>query len=127
VEARIGALLLAAVIVPGCGEQPSGDDKSTPSTVASAHGDASERGREVYDLFCASCHAAGEGRAGTLRLKERLGPDKAVLVERTDLQPEYIKGVVRQGIMLMPPFRPSEIPDADLEALAAFLGAKDQG
>jgi cytochrome c5 len=122
-------LLAAAPLTSGCGDRAPEEDATTKHDAAIEQPVAggAERGREVYELFCATCHATGEGRAGTMRLAERLGSDKAVLVERTDLQPEYVKGVVRRGIMLMPPFRPSEIPDADLEALAEFLAAGGRG
>ena len=45
----------------------------------------------------------------------------AALEERTDLAPEVTKVFVRSGISIMAPFRKTEITDADLEALAAYL------
>ena len=45
----------------------------------------------------------------------------AVLEERTDLVPEFVKVIVRQGVSFMPQLRKTEISDADLEALAAYL------
>ncbi len=78
-------------------------------------------GEEIYNSFCLACHAAGPGNAGTMRLAMRLGKEKSVLTQREDLNAVYVKTIVRQGIMLMPPFRPSEITDSELEALATYL------
>ena len=39
----------------------------------------------------------------------------------TDLTPELTKFFVRSGINVMPPFRKTEITDAELNALAAYL------
>jgi mono/diheme cytochrome c family protein len=44
-----------------------------------------------------------------------------LLHERTDLVPEFVKVIVRQGVSFMPQFRKTEISDAELEALAAYL------
>jgi hypothetical protein len=35
--------------------------------------------------------------------------------------PEFVKVIVRQGVSFMPQFRKTEISDAELEALAAYL------
>jgi mono/diheme cytochrome c family protein len=80
-----------------------------------------DEGEQIYESFCLPCHAQGPGHPGTMRLAIRLGKDKAVLTQRDDLQIEYVKTIVRQGIMLMPPFRPSEITDAELLELATYL------
>jgi len=78
-------------------------------------------GKALFDRNCAVCHAAGPSHAGTMRLAETRGPDKAVLEQRTDLDPAYIRLVVRQGLVEMPPWRPSEIDDDALTQLAQYL------
>lgn len=78
-------------------------------------------GRALFERHCAVCHAAGPGHAGTMRLTEARGADKAVLEERTDLDPAYIRIVVRQGLVEMPPWRRTEIDDAALHQIAAYL------
>ena len=78
-------------------------------------------GKVLFDRHCAFCHAAGAGNAGTMRLTEARGAAKAVLEERTDLDPAYIKLVVRQGLVEMPPYRPTEIDNTQLEQLARYL------
>lgn len=88
-----------------------------------------ERGKQVYDNWCAPCHGAGLGLPGfgglpgtqQLRIKYRDTDIPAVLDERTDLVPEFIEVVVRQGVSFMPQFRKTEIGDRDLDALAAYL------
>ena len=46
-----------------------------------------------------------------------------MLESRTDLTPELTKFFVRNGINVMPPFRKTEITDAELNALAAYLAS----
>jgi len=49
------------------------------------------------------------------------GAKPAMLEERTDLTPQFIKIFVRNGVSVMPRFRKTELSDADLEALSAYL------
>jgi mono/diheme cytochrome c family protein len=78
-------------------------------------------GRMLYERHCAFCHAAGPGNAGTMRLTEVRGADKAVLAERADLDPAYIRLVVRQGLVEMPPWRKTELDDAALQQIVVYL------
>jgi len=88
-----------------------------------------ERGEQVYDKWCAPCHGPGPGLPGfdglpgtqQLRLKYRGTDVPAVLDQRNDLVPEFIEVIVRQGVSFMPQFRKTEVSDADLEALTAYL------
>jgi (+)-pinoresinol hydroxylase len=45
----------------------------------------------------------------------------AALEERTDLTPETVSLFVRQGVLIMPPFRKTEITDTELQALGEYL------
>jgi len=45
----------------------------------------------------------------------------ALLEERTDMSPELIRTLVRNGITIMPFFRKTEVSDTDLDALVAYL------
>jgi mono/diheme cytochrome c family protein len=84
-----------------------------------------ERGAEVFEYWCAACHAAGPRRPGTQALESLYkGAKPAALEERADLTPELTRAFVRTGVSVMPPFRKTEITDADLEALAAYLAPK---
>lgn len=92
-----------------------------------------EQGKQVYDYWCAPCHGAGLGLPGfgggfnalpgtqQLQIKYRGTNVSPLLEERTDLVPDFVKVIVRQGVSFMPQFRKTEISDADLAALAAFL------
>ena len=83
-----------------------------------------ERGQAVYQYWCATCHSEGRGFPGTaaLAVKYKGQPGTpAVLTQRTNLTPQSIKFFVRQGVSVMAPFRKTEVTDADLGALSAFL------
>jgi mono/diheme cytochrome c family protein len=88
-----------------------------------------DHGKQVYDYWCLPCHGPGLGLPGfaelpgtqQLRIKYRNSAISPLLTERTDLVPDFVKVIVRQGVSFMPQFRKTEISDADLEALAAYL------
>jgi (+)-pinoresinol hydroxylase len=77
------------------------------------------KGKEVYSHSCIYCHAAGVW--GTNSLARRMDKQRAVLENRTDLTAAGIRAVVRMGIGSMPPLRRTEISDADVDAIAAYL------
>ena len=81
-----------------------------------------ERGEAVYEYWCNTCHGSEMLKPGTaaLAIKYR-GELPAALTERTDMVPEFVELMVREGISMMPFFRPTEISDADLEAVTAYL------
>ena len=84
-----------------------------------------ERGNEVFQYWCAPCHAPGARHPGTQALEALYkGAKPAALEQRTDLVPELTRTFVRTGVSVMPPFRKTEISDADLSALAAYLAPK---
>jgi mono/diheme cytochrome c family protein len=86
-------------------------------------------GKQVYDYWCLPCHGSDLGLPGfgglpgtqQLGIKYRGTDISPLLHERTDLVPEFVKVIVRQGVSFMPQFRKTEISDAELEALAAYL------
>ena len=85
------------------------------------------RGNEVFQNWCAPCHAPGPRHPGTQALEALYkGAKPAALEQRTDLLPELTRAFVRTGVSVMPPFRKTEISDSDLEALAAYLAPKAQ-
>ena len=85
-----------------------------------------EHGQDVFDHWCAPCHAPGPGHPGTQALDALYRGEKpGALEERSDLVPEVTRVFVRNGVSVMPPFRKTEITDADLAALAAYLAPKD--
>jgi mono/diheme cytochrome c family protein len=85
-----------------------------------------ERGESVYTYWCATCHSAGPRMPGTAALEAKYnGSTPAVLTERTDLTEEMIHSFVRNGVSVMPPFRKTEITDADLRAMTEYLIDRD--
>lgn len=80
-------------------------------------------GAALYARHCALCHDAGDGHPGTMRLHARAGPGLAVLLERRDLAADYVAQIVRTGLQMMPPFRPTEISDTDVATLADWLAS----
>lgn len=84
------------------------------------------RGHDVFQKWCAPCHASGPGHPGTTALEALYkGAKPAPLEERNDLTPEVVKYFVRTGVSVMPFFRKTEISDQDLEALAGYLARTD--
>lgn len=78
-------------------------------------------GGKVYDKWCSDCHTRADG-PGTVALQRKYkGAVPGLLEQRQDLNPDYIKIVVRQGISFMPSFRKTEISDAELALLANYL------
>ncbi|HEX4025616.1 MAG TPA: cytochrome c [Steroidobacteraceae bacterium] len=84
------------------------------------------RGKTVFDHWCHACHKRlyrGDlPVAGTSSLQRKYhGTKAAALEDRTDLSAGQIRYLVRHGIKSMPGSRKTEISDADLDALAAYL------
>jgi (+)-pinoresinol hydroxylase len=92
--------------------------------------DAIERGRALYQYHCTPCHGPGPGDDGramlpgtaALAIKYR-GELPALLEERTDLPAEVLRVFVRRGSWSMPPFRPTEVTNGDIDDIAAYLAA----
>jgi mono/diheme cytochrome c family protein len=91
-----------------------------PSSAATAP--APSAGAKVYNKWCADCHAVGGPGSQALERKYQ-GQTPAVLRERTDLAPDFVGAVVRQGMSFMPTFRKTEISDAELAQLGAYLAS----
>jgi mono/diheme cytochrome c family protein len=91
-------------------------------TTATVSGEGQPKGYVEYERFCSACHGEGVGRPGTLALQAKYkGAVPALLDKRTDLTAEFVKTTVRNGVTVMPFFRKTEISDADLNAIAAYL------
>jgi mono/diheme cytochrome c family protein len=76
----------------------------------------------TFEQWCSHCHRSGIYMAGTLGLLRKYNGSKpALLEERDDLSVAAVKAVVRHGSNSMPPFRKTEISDAQLDALARYL------
>ena len=55
-----------------------------------------------------------------LRIKYK-GQLPALLEQRTDLTPDVIRTFVRRGTWSMPPYRKTEISDAGIDAVSAYI------
>ena len=100
------ALLLAGAAGPLAAQEPT----------LSAY---QEQGRKLFQSTCIHCH--GERVWGTFALERRLGPDRGLLEKRTDLVAPFVTSVVRKGLGSMPAYRRTELTDADVDAIAAYL------
>lgn len=85
------------------------------------------KGKAVYAYWCAACHGRGPGHPGTqsLEVKYRGQNVPAALEDRTDMAPQVTASFVRHGVALMPPFRKTEISDAQLRDLEAYLAREN--
>jgi len=90
-----------------------------------------QHGHEVFAHWCAPCHAPVSGDEhlpGTSTLQALYhGTKPAALEQRHDLTPALVEFYVRHGDNAMPWFRRTEISDADLMALAAYLSRNNAG
>lgn len=79
-------------------------------------------GKQVFDQWCAACHADAPRMPGTASLAAKYSTTlPAALEQRDNLNPAMVRYFVRNGILVMPPFRKTEITDAQLDALGAYL------
>ena len=119
-------------MIAGCSDDPAthasarSESAGAPTQITRG-ATPSEPGRRLYDHHCAGCHDAGPGHPGTMRFALRLGDLPAALLARKDLAPAAVEDIVRSGMQMMPPFRPTEIVDEELAALAAYVAQNYDG
>ena len=82
----------------------------------SARAEDQARGKVVYDKFCSHCHNPGNWAA--FKLTQRNGEKLAILDQRTDLSSALVMAAIRNGIGNMPPYRLTELGNADAQAVA---------
>jgi mono/diheme cytochrome c family protein len=103
-------LVVAALWLAGAGVAAAAEPAPTSDQA---------KGRALFNASCSYCH--GERGHATTLLAKRVGAESAVLEKRTDLNPEFIRAVVRHGINSMPWYRRAELSDRDLDSIAAYL------
>jgi len=114
--AAVAACALLAVVLAGCAQLST----RSPQAARAAQ-PARSAGGKIFDKWCSDCHSTAEG-PGSLALQRKFrGALPAVLEQRTNLPPDYVKLVVRRGVSFMPSFRKTEISDTDLALVAAYL------
>jgi (+)-pinoresinol hydroxylase len=122
--ALVGTLLLLSA--PAVGAGPTVSWKLFPDSASSRSASAqAESGKVDFLNACAVCHAPETDRPGTMSLQFKYaGRLPAALEQRTDLTPELVTYYVRHGIAMMPSFRKTELSDAQVSAIAAYLTRK---
>jgi len=78
-----------------------------------------QQGQKLFRGSCFYCHS--EKVWGTLSLERRRPNGDALLEKRTDLTPDFVRTVVRNGLGSMPAYRRTELNDADVDAIIAYL------
>ena len=89
--------------------------------VAVASDSSARVGEQVYNRWCAGCHADSPFAPGTIKLKQLRGEANALITGRRDFAADYINYIVRKGLNGMPLFRRTEISKDELNALVKFL------
>lgn len=80
-------------------------------------------GAGLYAAKCAMCH--DENGMGTFILQRRLSPERVDLEARDDLQPQFIRNTVRDGLGLMFPMSRAEVSDAQLDRIVRYLSEEE--
>ena len=114
-RSTVATCAILTVALFGAAPSLLGAPQSSPAT-------QSERaaGGRIYDKWCRDCHTAGGPGSRALQRKYQ-GALPADLEQRDNLPPEFVKLVVRRGMSFMPTFRKTEISDAELALVAAYL------
>lgn len=132
-RAATAALLALAACKPASpeGDQAGKGPPAPPPYMMRAEMPAGDRlasGRDGAALFsnrCGSCHLAG-GMASNMLTKQMVlagrPPSDGLLANRTDLTQSYVKAVVRNGKVAMPRLSRVEVTDAELDAIAGYIG-----
>jgi cytochrome c5 len=125
---RFARLICAALlisVVGGCSNKAEdAPEKAAPKMMPQSQAvmfgaGSADEGERLYGQECAFCHAGRN--TGTVMLGRRMDPAQAELHKRTDLEADYVKAVVRNGLVNMPPFSKIELSDEELEKVAAYL------
>lgn len=123
---QIAAAAVAVVLAAGCSGEaakpnsPVGPPMPTQIEAATFGIKSGNPGERLFGRECAFCHVGKN--TGTVMLQQRLPEGTpAQLHERRDLTADYVKAVVRQGMVNMPPLSRVELSDAELEQIAGYL------
>ena len=116
---------LAFGLMAGCNRtdraDKGGNGGNPPKSVVTRNAPNSP-GKQVFDRWCAACHADSVRAPGTVALAAKYGKDMPAALElRDNLTPEVVQMFVRNGVSIMPRFRKTEITDAELAELGRYL------
>jgi mono/diheme cytochrome c family protein len=131
------SLILAALALSACNQEPEeakgppGGPPPIPPYQMRAELPAGNRlastadGATLFSNRCGACHLAG-GMGSNLLTKQMIAakrpPSDGLLANRTDLTVDYVQSVVRNGKMAMPRLTHVDVTDAELTAIAGYLG-----
>lgn len=121
---KVGMCLAVAFVCVLAAQAVAAQEHTATSawTVSTTPSKDKPKGYVQFQNYCSMCHGEGVGQPGTQALQAKYkGALPALLEKRTDLTPALVKTFVRNGISVMPIFRKTEISDADLDAIAAYL------
>jgi mono/diheme cytochrome c family protein len=97
---------------------------------AEAAAPSAEHGHDTFQRVCAPCHGRGAGLDGSKMLPgaaalaaKYKGSVSPYLEERSDLAADQIRFFVRGGTGAMPMFRKTEVTDAQIDDIAAYIAA----
>jgi len=82
---------------------------------------SAQDGEAIYQANCSHCHDPGMNNPGTQQLTKTRGEENGILIDRDNLVDVYVKTIVRNGLNGMPTFKPTQITESELDALAEFL------
>jgi mono/diheme cytochrome c family protein len=119
----VASIVLAGAVVAAVSLWRRSNSKPVVSALAAAQPFRSP-GEQIFFKWCSDCHSTPTG-SGTMALERKYkGTPSAILEQRDDLQADYVKAAVRNGISFMPSFRKTEISDAELDQVAAYLAER---
>ena len=126
IRGMFAALLAVLAAAPAVAkDQPASPVRAVPGAGWAAVPIPADTGEHIYQRYCFSCHGEGPDKPGTMALQAKYkGAKPARLDQRTDLTAAFVIYTVRHGVSVMPSIRPTEITDAELKAIAAYLSRK---
>ena len=117
---RLAIAALAMMATPAFAASPQ--PRAVPGAGWSSVAVVGHDGKANYERYCTACHGAGPDHPGTQALAAKYkGAEPALLDRRTDLSAAFVIYTVRHGVSVMPVMRKTEIGDADLKSIAAYL------
>jgi len=126
IRGMFAALLAVLAAEPAVAkDQPASPARAVPGAGWAAVPIPADTGEHIYQRYCFECHGAGADMPGTVALQAKYkGSKPARLDQRTDMTAAFVTYTVRHGVSVMPSIRPTEISNAELKAIAAYLSRK---
>jgi mono/diheme cytochrome c family protein len=104
------------------GSKTMPSDAAEPFSHKPLRSTATDIGQRLFETKCGICHSNSSLYAGTQMLARRTkGNDKVLALRKEGVPAEYVKHVVRNGLVEMPPLSRNDLTDQELDAVAAYL------